>query len=44
MHKAAKSVEFLSLPLADHYYTRQDDRVALLKAIEAFLAKYNPAD
>jgi dipeptidyl aminopeptidase/acylaminoacyl peptidase len=44
MHKAAKTVEFLSLPLADHYYTRQDDRVALLKAIEAFLARYNPAD
>lgn len=32
------------MPLADHYFTRQEDRVALLSAMEAFLAKYNPAD
>jgi dipeptidyl aminopeptidase/acylaminoacyl peptidase len=44
MRKAGKTVEFVSLPQADHYYTRQDDRVALLTAIETFLAKYNPAD
>jgi len=44
MRKAGKSVEFVSLPLADHHFTRQDDRVALLSAMEAFLAKYNPAD
>ncbi len=44
MRKAGKTVEFVSLPLADHYYTRQDDRVALLSAMEAFLTKYNPAD
>lgn len=34
----------LLLPLADHYYTRQEDRVALLSAMEKFLVKYNPAD
>ncbi|HLQ11760.1 MAG TPA: S9 family peptidase [Steroidobacteraceae bacterium] len=44
MRKAGKSVEFVSLPLADHHFTRQEDRVALLSAMEAFLAKYNPAD
>jgi dipeptidyl aminopeptidase/acylaminoacyl peptidase len=44
MRSAGKTVEFISLPLADHYYTRQDDRIALLTAMENFLAKYNPAD
>ena len=44
MRKAGKTVEFVSLPLADHYYTRQDDRIALLTAMENFIAKYNPAD
>lgn len=44
MKSAGKTVEFVSLPLADHYYTRQADRVALLTAMDNFLAKYNPAD
>lgn len=44
MKSAGKTVEFLSLPLADHYYTRQDDRIALLTAMDNFLAKYNPAN
>jgi dipeptidyl aminopeptidase/acylaminoacyl peptidase len=44
MRSAGKTVEFVSLPLADHYYTRQDDRIALLTAMENFLARYNPAD
>jgi dipeptidyl aminopeptidase/acylaminoacyl peptidase len=44
MRSAGKTVEFVSLPLADHYYTRQDDRIALLTAMDNFLAKYNPAD
>jgi dipeptidyl aminopeptidase/acylaminoacyl peptidase len=43
MTKAQKTVEFVSMPLADHYYTRQEDRVKLLSAIEAFLSKYNPS-
>ncbi len=43
MRDAGKTVEFLSLPEADHHYTRQADREALLNAIEAFLAKHNPA-
>ena len=44
MKKAGKNVDLLLLPLADHYYTRQEDRLALLGAIEKFLAKYDPAD
>lgn len=43
MQSAGKDVEFVSLPEADHYFTRQPDRIALLQAIEAFLAKHNPA-
>jgi dipeptidyl aminopeptidase/acylaminoacyl peptidase len=42
MVEAGKDVEFLSLPLADHYYSREADRLALLNAIEKFLAKHNP--
>ncbi len=44
MNKARKQVEFVSLPLADHYFARQADRVILLSAMERFLAKHNPAD
>ena len=44
MKKAGKTVEFVPLPLADHHFQRQADRVTLLSAMEAFLAKYNPAD
>jgi dipeptidyl aminopeptidase/acylaminoacyl peptidase len=42
MKAAGKNVEFVSLPQADHYFTREPDRLALLTAIEAFLAKHNP--
>lgn len=44
MNKSGKNVDLLLLPLADHYFTRQDDRIALLGAIEKFLTKYNPAE
>jgi dipeptidyl aminopeptidase/acylaminoacyl peptidase len=44
MKKAGKSVEFVSIPLADHYFTREEDRITLLTKMEAFLAKHNPAD
>lgn len=44
MTKAGKTVEFVSMPLADHYFARQADRVTLLTAMEGFLAKHNPAD
>lgn len=41
---AGKNVDLLILPKADHYFTRQEDREALLSKIEAFLLKYNPPD
>ncbi|NOW47033.1 dipeptidyl aminopeptidase/acylaminoacyl peptidase [Novosphingobium sp. SG751A] len=44
MREAGKPVEFVSLPKADHYFTREVDRLELLKAIEGFLKKNNPAD
>jgi dipeptidyl aminopeptidase/acylaminoacyl peptidase len=44
MKDAGKSVEFVSIPLADHYFTREADRLTLLTSIEAFLAKHNPPD
>ena len=44
MQKAGKTVQFVSVPLADHYFTRQPDRVTLLTEMESFLTKYNPAD
>ena len=44
MTKAGKKVEFVSIPLADHYFTREADRLTLLSSIETFLAKHNPPD
>jgi dipeptidyl aminopeptidase/acylaminoacyl peptidase len=44
MTRAKKSVEFVSIPTADHYFTRESDRNTLLTTIENFLEKYNPAD
>jgi len=43
MRKAGKSVEMISLPLADHYFTREEDRLKLLQSMESFLEKHNPA-
>lgn len=42
MKNAGKTVEYVPLPLADHYFTREEDRLKLLTAMEAFLAKYLP--
>jgi dipeptidyl aminopeptidase/acylaminoacyl peptidase len=42
MKKAGKSVEFVSIPTADHYFTREADRTVLLSSMEAFLIKHNP--
>ncbi|MFC4290841.1 alpha/beta hydrolase family protein [Sphingorhabdus arenilitoris] len=44
MEKAGKNVEFVSIPLADHYFTREEDRKTLLSSMASFLAKHNPAD
>ncbi len=42
MRAAGKAVEYLPLPKADHYFTRQPDRLMMLNAIGTFLAKNNP--
>ena len=42
MRGAGKSVELVPVPLADHYFTREADRITLLSSIEAFLLKHNP--
>jgi dienelactone hydrolase len=43
MRKAGKTVEFVSLPKADHYFSREADRLALLQNMGRFLAIHNPA-
>lgn len=43
MKSAGKAVELVPLPRADHCFTRQEDRIALLTSIERFLAQHNPA-
>ncbi len=40
---AGKPVEYIEQPLGDHHFTRGEDRLQFLKAMEAFLAKHNPA-
>ncbi|UYY77457.1 alpha/beta hydrolase family protein [Sphingomonas sp. R1] len=40
---AGKPFEFIEQPEGDHHFTRGEDRLSFLKALEAFLAKYNPA-
>jgi dipeptidyl aminopeptidase/acylaminoacyl peptidase len=42
MKDAGKPVEFITLPKADHHFTREADRLVLLQSIEAFLKKNNP--
>jgi|GEM_PF-69721 len=44
MKDAGKDVELVSLPQADHSFSRTADREALLGALEGFLRKHNPAD
>jgi dipeptidyl aminopeptidase/acylaminoacyl peptidase len=40
---AGKTYEYVEQPLGDHHFTRSEDRLEFLKAMGAFLAKYNPA-
>ncbi|CAM3103590.1 MULTISPECIES: alpha/beta hydrolase family protein [Sphingomonas] len=40
---AGKSVNYIEQPLADHHFTRAEDRLEFLKAMAAFLAQHNPA-
>jgi len=40
---AGKDVTYIVQPEADHHFSRMEDRLEFLKALEAFLAKHNPA-
>lgn len=40
---AGKDVIWIEQPEADHHFSRSEDRLEFLKALEAFLAKHNPA-
>ncbi|MET3725890.1 dipeptidyl aminopeptidase/acylaminoacyl peptidase [Sphingomonas trueperi] len=40
---AGKTYEFLEQREADHFFSRAEDRLTFLTAMEAFLAKYNPS-
>lgn len=40
---AGKDVTYIVQPEADHHFSRTEDRLEFLNALEAFLAKHNPA-
>jgi len=44
MTKAGKTVEFVPQEKGDHHLTIEADRIGFLKAVDSFLARYNPAD
>ncbi|MCY7340187.1 MAG: S9 family peptidase [Sphingomonas bacterium] len=43
LQAAGKDVTYIEQPKADHFFSRSEDRLEFLKAMEAFLAKHNPA-
>jgi dipeptidyl aminopeptidase/acylaminoacyl peptidase len=43
LRKAGKDVTYIEQPEADHHFSRSEDRLEFLNAMEAFLAKHNPA-
>ena len=43
LKEAGKTYEYVEQPLADHHFTRNEDRLEFLKVMGAFPAKYNPA-
>ena len=43
LKEAGKNATYIEQPEGDHHFTREADRLEFLKALEDFLAKYNPA-
>jgi dipeptidyl aminopeptidase/acylaminoacyl peptidase len=41
---ASKAHRYVEQPLGDHHFSRKEDRLQFLQEVDAFLAKYNPAD
>ncbi len=44
LKRAGKPVEFVTLPGEDHWLSRSETRLAMLKAAMAFMEKHNPPD
>ncbi|HKC16541.1 MAG TPA: alpha/beta fold hydrolase [Steroidobacteraceae bacterium] len=44
LKRAGKPYEYLIMKGEDHYLSREDTRIAMLKAAVAFVQKYNPAE
>lgn len=42
LQAAGKPYQYIEQPLADHFFSRSEDRLQFLKAMKAFLDKYNP--
>ncbi|TRW15281.1 S9 family peptidase [Glacieibacterium frigidum] len=43
LRKLGKDVTYIEQPLADHHFSRAEDRLQFLEAMEAFLKVHNPA-
>ena len=43
LKEAGRNATYIEQPEGDHHFTREADRLEFLKALEDFLAKYNPA-
>ncbi|HEY1604748.1 MAG TPA: alpha/beta fold hydrolase [Allosphingosinicella sp.] len=43
LKRAGKQFVYIEQPLGDHHFSREQDRVGFLKAMDAFLAEHNPA-
>ena len=43
LQKAGKPYQYLEQKYGDHHFSRAEDRLEFLKALQAFLGKYNPA-
>ena len=41
---AGKDVRYIEQPKADHFFSREGDRLQFLQEMESFLAKHNPAN
>ena len=43
LKETGRDVIYIEQPLADHHFSRSEDRLEFLKAMESFLARHNPA-
>lgn len=43
LRAAGRDVTYIEQPLGDHHFTRSEDRLEFLRAMQAFLDKHNPA-